>query len=117
MKSRLYRFSILSLMLGVLPFNFILADDAAISEVRSDVVTVSYDDLNLANPAGLDSLYRRIRFAANDVCGVENMRVSLDVVRKNRECVAGSIESAIGQIGDARLTALHKTKLMELQHS
>lgn len=115
MKSSLYRLSMLSLMLGVLPLNFTLADEAAINETSN--VTVSYDDLNLASTAGLDRLYRRVKSAAHEVCGVENFKVSLDIVRKNRECVAGSIDSAIGQIGDTRLTALHKSKLVESQHS
>ena len=112
MKSHLYRITLLGSLLGALSMNIALASDVATDELNAGRIAVSYEDLNLENSAGLDSLYQRVEWAAHSVCGVENFKVSLDIVRKNRECVSLSIEHAIGQIGDARLTALHQSKLM-----
>ena len=112
MKTNLYRLSLLGSLLAVLSLNSALANDVAAHETNVGSIAVSYDDLNLENPVGLDSLYQRVAFAARKVCGVGNYKVSLDIVRKNRECVSQSIEHAIGQIGDTRLTALHQSRLM-----
>ena len=112
MKSHLYRIILLGSLLGALSLNIALANDVATDESNAGRIAVSYEDLNLENSVGLDSLYQRVEWAARNVCGVENFKVSLDIVRKNRECVSQSIDHAIGQIGDARLTALHQSKLM-----
>ena len=113
MKSYLYRLFLVSSILSVLTLNAVLADGVVTREFSTGNIAVSYADLNLANPKGLDRLYWRVRSAAYRVCGVENMRVSLDITRKNRECVSSAIDNAIGEIGDVRLTALHQSKLFE----
>lgn len=117
MKSHLFRLSLLGGMLSVLSLNVALADDAVTQERGTGNVAVSYADLNLANPTGLDTLYRRVKSAAHKVCGVENMRVSLDITRKNQECISVAIDNAIENIGDARLAALHQAKLAESNQS
>ena len=117
MKSRFYRLSLLSIMLGTLSLNAALADDIATHNVSTGNIAVSFADLNLASPTGLANLYQRVQSAADKVCGVDNMRVSLDIERKNRVCVSWAIDNAIGEIDDVRLTALHQTILMENQQS
>ena len=112
MKSHLYRLSLLGSFLAVLSLNCALANDVATDEIYTGSIPVAFDDLNLDSPVGLDSLYRRVEFAARKVCGVGYVKVSLDIVRRNRECVSGSIEHAIEQIGDTRLAALHQSRLM-----
>ena len=117
MKSYLYRLFLVTSMLSLLTLNAVLADGVVTKEFSTGNVIVSFADLNLANPKGLDRLYRRVKSAAYKVCGVENMRVSLDITRKNRECVSSAIDSAIGEIGDVRLTALHQSKFFESSQS
>jgi UrcA family protein len=111
MKSHIYRISLLGAVLGVFTMNVALADGAANHETNTGNVAVSFDDLNLAKPAGINSLHHRVQAAARKVCGVENFRVSLDIVRKNRECVSATIDSAMGKIDDSGLTSLHQKHL------
>ena len=117
MKSYIYRLSLLATVLSALSVNIALADEGATQAFNNDGITVTYHDLNLANSEGLDSLYRRVESAARKVCGVENFRVSLNIARKNRDCVSSSINAAIGQIGDTRLTALHRAKVEAVHRS
>ena len=113
MKPYLHRLSLLSVMLGVFSLNTGLANDATIRELSTGSIAVSFADLNLANPEGLDDLYRRIKSAARKVCGVRNMKVSLDVMRRNQECVSWATDEIIGKVDNVRLTALHQVILTE----
>ena len=117
MKSHLYRLSLLSVMLGVFSLNTALADDATIRELSMESIVVSFADLNLANPEGLNHLYRRIKLAAHKVCGVRHMPVTLDVRRENRDCVSRAIGEAIGKVDNVRLTALHQAIITESNQS
>lgn len=117
MKSHLYRLSLLAFVLSVFAMNVAIADDVATQEINTGRVAVYFDDLNLAKPAGLASLHQRVESAARKVCGVENMKVSLDIVRKNRECVSASIDHAMGRIYDARVTALYQVKSVAVKRS
>ena len=87
MKSHFYRLSLLGAVLGALTLNTALADDAATQSVSVRSITISYADLNLADSADLDTLYRRVRSAARSVCDVRPMRVPVEIVLRNRECV------------------------------
>jgi len=109
MKSTIYRLSILSFALSALTLNIAFAGDVTTSESSSANVAVPVNDLNLAKPAGLASLHHRVESAARRVCGVENFRVSLDVERKNRDCVSATIDSAMGKIQSSGLTAINQT--------
>lgn len=117
MKSHLYRMVLLGGVLGLLATQAALAGEAVTHEVDNGDIAVSYADLNLASTSGIDLLYRRVKLAANKVCGVENMRVSLDIVRRNRTCVAGAIDNAIGTIDNPRLTAFHQAQVLESSQS
>ena len=64
MKSRFYRLSLLSIMLGTLSLNATLADDVATHNVTTGNIAVSFADLNLASPTGLANLYQRVQSAA-----------------------------------------------------
>ena len=118
MKSHLYRLSLLSVMLGVFSLNTGLADDATIRELSTGrSIVVSFADLNLANPEELNDLYRRIESAAHKMCGVRSMKVSLEVSRRNQDCVSWAIDEAIGKVDSVRLTALHQAILTESNQS
>ena len=103
MKSHFLRLSLLGSVLSVLTLNVALAGDVSTHDYTASGVTVPLDDLNLARPSGLDRLHHRVESAARKVCGVENFKVSLDTVRKNRECVSSTINSTLGKIDGAGL--------------
>jgi UrcA family protein len=111
MKSNLFRLTVFA-VLGAFALNTAVAGDS--KSVNTGYIAVSYADLNMASTEGIDTLYRRIKSAAHKVCGVDNMRVTLDIVRVNRACVAGAMN---GAINDARLTHLHEVKLAEARQS
>jgi len=67
---------------------------------------VAYDDLNLANPKGVQWLYERIASAARAVCDSGNGR-SLVSVAYHRACVAETIEHAVNAVGSPQLTAVY----------
>lgn len=117
MKTNFKRLSLLAALLGALTLNIAIAGETQLNNADRNVIAVPYQDLNLANKAGLDQFYARIRFAARRVCGVENMRVSLDIERNERACVASAMNKAIEEINDSRLTALHEAMLLEDRHS
>ena len=106
MKSHLLRLTLLGSVLSAFTLNIALADDVATEQINTGGIAVSFDDLNLAKPAGVNSLHHRVESAARKMCGVENFRVSLDIARKNRECVSATINSAMGKIESNSFTAV-----------
>lgn len=116
MKSSLFCLS-LCVVLGAFTLNTAVAGDTEDKFVTTGHITVSYGDLNLASNDGLDVLYMRIKSAADKVCGVEKLKVSLDIVRLNRACVAGAVGGAISDVNDVRLTQFHQAKLAEARQS
>lgn len=107
MRSTLFRLFLMSCLLGALSLNVAVADES-----NDGSVAVSFNDLNLANSAGLESLNERIEYAAHKVCGVENFKVSLDIERENRACVSQTINTANAKIDDANLVPKHQAKLV-----
>lgn len=87
----------------------------AVEEPRADgrpTKIVSTADLDMANPADVEALYRRLQSAANDVCRVD-LRGEMASTRKaltgwRSDCVRSAVEDAIRSTGDQRLTALHR---------
>ncbi|HJS88893.1 MAG TPA: UrcA family protein [Steroidobacteraceae bacterium] len=79
---------------------------AAQPAVDAPEVTVSYSARELASEQGTRALYRRIRTAAQSVCPGWDSH-DLDEWAASRECQSQAVARAIGQIGNARLAALH----------
>lgn len=71
--------------------------------------TVKYGDLNLANPQGVERLYRRIVGAARQVCGGSDGR-SLEEKEEFSICRKLSIARAVAAVDQPALTALHAVK-------
>jgi UrcA family protein len=67
--------------------------------------TINYQDLNLSTVAGASALYRRIKWAARDVCGYEGR--SLPEVNLWQRCVQGAITDAVTTVNSPLLTAVH----------
>jgi UrcA family protein len=71
--------------------------------------TVTYGDLNLANPQGVEQLYQRVVSAAQQVCDSLDGR-SLQEKVQFSICVRQSIARAVAVVDQPALTALHAIK-------
>jgi UrcA family protein len=71
--------------------------------------TVRYYDLNLNNPEGVASLYRRIHTAAVDVCeSAEGPQVVSRVFWHGwHKCVAHAVENAVNKVHNDKLSAYY----------
>jgi len=65
--------------------------------------TVHYSDLNLNTQAGAERLYKRIRGAAEQVCGAVGPR-QLEEVMAARVCVEQAVIASIRAVNNPRLT-------------
>jgi UrcA family protein len=84
----------------------ILAPALADAAPGSKAVTVNFSGIDTSTEAGVQSLYRRIRAAAEDACGPEFRNPRL--ARLRSVCVDQAIESAVAEANRAQLSALHQ---------
>jgi UrcA family protein len=70
---------------------------------------VQYDDLDLTQAADAKRLYQRLRAAANSVCSTYSGR-ELRLVTLRKECVATALNSAVLEVNQATVFALHDAK-------
>jgi UrcA family protein len=71
-------------------------------------ITVRFGDLNLEQPQGVAVLYRRVRLAAEDVCG-EPQRPGEAIMSADwRACVAQAVERAVIAVDRPALTAYYR---------
>jgi len=87
------------------------AATAAADEV--DSVTVSYADLDLSKPAGVQMLYQRIKAAAHKVCSPLEDR-QLQRMQQWRDCYETAVANAVTTINRPTLTALHRSSSSRL---
>ena len=73
------------------------------SGVRVPARTVHYSDLNLNTQAGAERLYRRIRGAAEQVCGDVGSR-QLEEAMAARACVEQAVAASVRAVHNPRLT-------------
>lgn len=66
--------------------------------ISPPTVTVSYADLNLANPAGVRILHRRIKSAARAICGDDLNSQELELRDAARDCYKTAIRNAMEQV-------------------
>jgi UrcA family protein len=79
---------------------------AAPSSDEVPSVRVRYDDLNLGTTAGVAVLYRRISFAAREVCPGSDSR-DLNLLYRSERCRAQAIARAVTQVNNPQLASLH----------
>ena len=70
-------------------------------------IRLSYDDLNLATPAGVSALYQRIQHAAGDYCESTRNLTGTRVSPQYDRCVRDAVATTVKQIAHPGLTALH----------
>jgi UrcA family protein len=80
---------------------------AGTNDVNS--VVVRYADLNLDSQAGIASLHKRIRNAAESVCSPLETRI-LGLRKAYAECVETAVTDGIVAVGNANLTQYHAGK-------
>ena len=68
--------------------------------------TVSYADLDLSRESDTQTLYSRLRTAAKSVCGTADAR-NLRMRQFAMECYQQSLSTAVADVSNANLTALH----------
>ena len=73
-------------------------------------ITVSYSELDISKPQGLEVLYTRIKRAAKSVCGFYNSPRELSRGRHSMACYQSTLEDAVRQVNRPTLTALHRAK-------
>ena len=73
------------------------------SVVRAPARTVHYSDLNLNTQAGAEVLYKRIRSAAEQVCGDVGSR-RLEEAAEARACVDQAVVASVRAVNNLHLT-------------
>lgn len=73
-------------------------------------VKVSYRDLDISKPWGLEVLYSRIQHAARGVCYLDQAPQELARSHSARTCYRTAVNNAVNQINRPMLTALHRAK-------
>jgi UrcA family protein len=80
---------------------------AGASDVNS--VVVRYGDLNLESKAGVASLHKRIRNAAESVCSQLETRI-LGLRDAYNACVEAAVVDGIAAVGNSSLSQYHASK-------
>ena len=95
-----------------LTFFMLVAVDARADEPQGNPpsVTVRFSDLAMADTANAAKVYRKLRHAANKVCGVNFGARSLHEHIRQQECVEQALTNAVREIDRPTLTALHASR-------
>ena len=80
------------------------ADAPPRSTTRS--ITVSYRDLDLSRPAGIDRLYVRLQRAAREVCSPRELRF-LGMRSDRARCYESALDNAVANIDNPGLSGFH----------
>jgi UrcA family protein len=88
------------------------AATAAAEDVAS--VTVSYADLDLSKPVGVQILYGRIKAAARKVCSPLDETKQLQRMQQWRDCYETAVADAVTRIDRPTLTALHHSSQLPI---
>ena len=74
-------------------------------------ITVSYRELDITKPWGLEVLYSRIQHAAKNVCGFDHSLKELSRTVMANKCYRTAVDDAVRQINRPTLTAYHRAKV------
>jgi UrcA family protein len=69
-------------------------------------VTVKLADLNLGAHSGAQAAFRRIRFAAQSICGEQPAPMELGVGQQYRQCVDTAVRGAVERLGNPIVAAI-----------
>jgi len=96
-------------------FSALASSFAAVCAAADGITTVSetvkYGDLNVSNPQGAATLYRRIVQAASNVCGSHDFDSrNLEPQASLKACVHKAIADAVTKVGQPQLFAIYNSK-------
>lgn len=77
----------------------------------SKSITVSYRELDITKPWGLEVLYSRIQHAARSVCDFDFSVKELGRMSTAKKCYLTAVDDAVRQINRPTLTAYHRAKV------
>jgi len=77
----------------------------AFAEVPAGHVKVRMGDLDLGRPADVARLYQRIRDAAVDACGADQLTGTRLLSTAQQHCVDEAIATAVSRVHDERLSS------------
>jgi UrcA family protein len=76
-------------------------------------IKVPTADVNLDTDAGAKMLLRRIRVAAETLCGAPSDRWPLSATRAWEACVGATVDRAVGDLGNPRVIAMNAANRRE----
>jgi UrcA family protein len=85
-------------------------------EPNAPTRTVHYSDLNLDTPAGISVLYKRIRNAAEEVCGDVNSR-QLEEAAAAKACVDHAVYVSVHSVNNVKLINEYRAHMGAAQES
>jgi len=70
---------------------------------------VSYSDLNLDKEEGAAVLYKRLKLAARQVCGVRSLGLkgTLHEAAEKKACYVDTLDAAVSQVNNQTVNRLH----------
>lgn len=83
------------------------AQPAATPAPADEAEVVNYSDLNINREPGAEAMLRRITSAADQICGRESQRTSLDRVALHQACVRSTVDRTVADLGSPMVTALN----------
>lgn len=86
------------------------AGHALAQATREQSSIVSWEDLNLARPAGLNQLYLRLEQASRAVCAPRENSRNPPMRRDYEGCQARAMEAAVNDVGHQGLRDLHASR-------
>jgi UrcA family protein len=82
---------------------------AAESQAETPRISVSYQDIDFATSKGTANVYRKLKSAANKVCGLTpGGRLTLEQHTKAQECADEALADAVQRINRPMLTSAHE---------
>lgn len=77
-----------------------------VNEQGDRTIFVTYDDLNMATPAGQEALSNRIQSAVSKVCGATTARQTLAEMQEYRACTSKAWQGAMASLDKDTKTLL-----------
>jgi len=102
-----YALVAMALLAGALTANLA---SAATPDNEPKQSVVNFSDLDLSRPQDAHRLYRRIKYAARQVCD-NNPSSDLRLLEMYETCMAKAINDAVAQVQSAQVAAIHRADL------
>ncbi|MBB6093176.1 UrcA family protein [Povalibacter uvarum] len=100
--------STIASVIGVAAFSLVAASAQA-AESPAPRITVQLADFDLSKSKDAKALYTRLRSAARGVCSSIDGN-DLRSRRDNLECKQSALDNAVDEVGNAQLSALHRSE-------